>query len=1007
MKYLFWGLLINYFLLLPSLLAQEHHLRHFTTEDGLPTNSVYGCIQDRAGYIWVFTEKGIAKFDGYTFKNYSVADGLPTNDVWDLTEDHLGRIWIHGYADKAAYLWQDSIYTIPIEGTGLIGVNNTTDGRVALSTGNHLFFYLFDGKKLIKNTCIDLLAARDELGIKNKEHFRVSDSRNTRAFIPTNKGTLSRIDCLGKLGDSYKVDEDFSTINLSFQNSKMYYTRWSNKDFWITRDGIISITEKRDDIRPKMLKFNDLDFVENNKATQFWLQDSMLHLSIDQGLLIIDAQLRVQDFYDANFLSQKGISLNRKIKDREGNIWIATESRGLYLLTAQARNIQTYIPKSNAKVTAVTIDRQTVYFGTEDGAVYKLEGNNATLLITAQTASNPVLELAAINKNRLIIVRDQDTEVLNLRNGERKDFLDYLKITAKQRKKLLQQQMTFSAVKDFVYNEAQEQFVFAHFSGIYVFAKGKNKQYVANKLNKGRTIGVAIGAENCMWAAFDNGLGYITKEGQKIMLDTVKGLDRKVFSLLAKDDKVWVGTDGEGVLMYDGQQTYTIPSTRKDIVDDLFFTKDNILWVGTNKGLKEIQLTIEGKSSDLKRIYEVKDGLPGEEIHCVAANEQEILIGTNFGLTVIPRKKTHKREDKKEGLLKLNAVFVNGINTDICALETLKASQNEITFDFVNLAYHSIGQIHYKFFLEGADTDWQNTRNTSIRYPNLAPGYYTFFLKSYDLSEKEGQLSEPVRIFIAPPWWQTNLFYLFLIISTLGLVYILFNFLVNRAKRKNKEQFLIEKKFAELELQALQAQMNPHFIFNCLNGIQSFILNQESTKAVAYMGKFGHLMRLFLEASKNKFIPLDEEITLLTLYTELEQMRFSNTFQVKFVVDAQLDTEAIQIPTLLIQPFVENAILHGLMKLETTIKKKLTIHFYENETQQLVCEVIDNGIGRKKAAELQKAANSQFKSRATQIVNERLEVLHQMGSMDVRIEMEDVEPTQKLTGTLVRLMIGH
>lgn len=113
MKNLFLYLLISFIGYLSPVVAQEHHLRHFTTEDGLPTNSVYGCIQDKAGYIWVFTEKGIAKFDGYTFKNYTVADGLPTNDVWDLTEDHLGRIWIQGYANEAAYIWHDSIFTIP------------------------------------------------------------------------------------------------------------------------------------------------------------------------------------------------------------------------------------------------------------------------------------------------------------------------------------------------------------------------------------------------------------------------------------------------------------------------------------------------------------------------------------------------------------------------------------------------------------------------------------------------------------------------------------------------------------------------------------------------------------------------------------------------------------------------------------------------------------------------------------------------------------------------------
>ncbi len=1003
MKNLFLYLLLSFTSCLSLLSAQEHHLRHFTTEDGLPTNSVYGCIQDKAGYIWAFTEKGIAKFDGYTFKNYTVADGLPTNDVWDLTEDHLGRIWIQGYANEAAYIWKDSIFTIPIEGAGLLQVNSTTDGRVALFTGNPLFFYLFDGKELVKKTCINLLDKRNELNKNAAIQLGVSDSRITRAFIPTAKDTLGKIDCQGNILGKYAVDFDLTSTDFSLQRSRVFYTRLPHRDYWINAEGIIQIIENGEIITLNTLKFSDLKFMRGNSATQYWLEDSTLQLSVDQGLLITDAQLNVKDFYETTYLSQKGISLNRKIKDKEGNIWIATESRGLYLLTTQARTVQTYIPNNNAKVTTITAHQHAFYYGTEDGAVYQLQDHKIYPLIPSQAASNPVLKLAAFNQQLLIVVRDRGTEILNLQTGERKEFLDYLQFDATQRKKLRRQNMTLSAVKDFAYNEAQKQFIFGHFSGLYTFTKNDNNRYVAKKWNKQRTIGVAIKSNEGIWTAHDDGLGYIATEGQQATLDTIDGLKKKVFSLLAKDNKVWVGTDGEGVFMYAGKQLFPLPDTQSDIVDDLYLSADNILWVATNKGLKEIQLSGDGKKSTLKRIYEVKDGLPGEEIHCVVANEKEILIGTNFGLTVIPRN-TPPANTVKKGSLRLNQVTVNGDLTAIHQLDKLTANQNEIIFDFVNLSFNSIGHIQYSFFLEGADTDWQTTKNTSIRYPSLAPGSYIFHLKSRDLSNEEISLSAPVQIVIAPPWWQTNWFYLCASLIGAGLAYGSFNFLVNSAKRKNAKQFQIEKKFGELELQALQAQMNPHFIFNCLNGIQSFILDQEVTKAVEYMGKFGQLMRLFLEASKNKFIPLDEEITLLRLYTELEQMRFSNAFQVQFEITSKLDTEAIQIPSLLIQPFVENAILHGLMKMDNLNDKKLIIRFFENETQELICEIVDNGIGRAEAA-LLKTKPVNHKSRATQIVNERLEVLRQMGNLNINITMEDVSPTKKYTGTLIRILI--
>lgn len=619
---------------------------------------------------------------------------------------------------------------------------------------------------------------RNELNKSATIQLGVSDSRLTRAFIPTAKDTLGKIDCQGNILGKYSVNFDFTTKDFSLQRSRVFYTRLLHRDYWINAEGIIKVIENGEVVKLNTLEFGDLKFMTDNSATQYWLQDSTLQLSVDQGLLITDAQLNVQDFYQTTYLSQKGISLNRKIKDKEGNIWIATESRGLYLLTTQARTVQTYVPNNNAKVTTITAHQQEFYYGTEDGAVYQLLDHKVSPLIPSQAASNPVLKLAVFNQHLLIVVRDKGTEILNLQTGERKEFLDYLQFDAAQRKKLHRQNMTLSAVKDFVYNKTQKQFIFGHFSGLYTFTEKDNNRYVAKKWNKQRTIGVAIKPNEGIWTAHDDGLGYIATEGQQATLDTIDGLEKKIFSLLAKDNTVWVGTDGEGVFMYDGKQIVPLPNTKSDIVDDLYLSADNTLWVATNKGLKEIQLSADGKKSILKRIYEVKDGLPGEEIHCVVANEKKILIGTNFGLTVIPRNDKRTTTIEK-GNLKINQVSVNGVATAIGQLDKLASSQNEIIFDFVNLSFNSIGHIQYSFFLEGADTDWQTTKNTSIRYPSLAPGRYVFRLKSRDLSKEEISLSEPIRIVIAPPWWQTNWFYLCASLIGAGLAYGLFHFLVN------------------------------------------------------------------------------------------------------------------------------------------------------------------------------------------------------------------------------------
>jgi len=212
-----------------------------------------------------------------------------------------------------------------------------------------------------------------------------------------------------------------------------------------------------------------------------------------------------------------------------------------------------------------------------------------------------------------------------------------------------------------------------------------------------------------------------------------------------------------------------------------------------------------------------------------------------------------------------------------------------------------------------------------------------------------------------------------------------------------------QKRVSTLELSLLQSQMNPHFIFNALGAIQFYIYNNKSAIADSYLSKFAALMRMFLESSRNKFISLEEELKLINGYVELEQLRFPDRFTYNLDIQLSEELDEYEIPSMLLQPFVENAINHGIFHADTG--GNLLVRFTENTTE-IICAIDDDGIGRKAAIELRKNRNQGHKSRSTQITEERLEILQKAENMYIGITYKDYSlETDGRTGTRVTMKI--
>jgi len=257
----------------------------------------------------------------------------------------------------------------------------------------------------------------------------------------------------------------------------------------------------------------------------------------------------------------------------------------------------------------------------------------------------------------------------------------------------------------------------------------------------------------------------------------------------------------------------------------------------------------------------------------------------------------------------------------------------------------------------------------------------------------------------------------FLIAGLLGLFVlgaIVFRSILLKRKLESEKRILAEKelqlqklenkrRLADMEMIALRSQMNPHFIFNCLNSINRFVLRNDTEAASGYLTKFSKLMRMVLENSKQVLIPLEEEVKCLELYIQMEQFRCKNSFTYYVKYRDGVNTEEAMIPPLLLQPFVENAIWHGVNPKEGD--SRIGIEFFQRE-ETLYCVIKDNGIGRKKASELKSQLSEHHKSMGLEITKERLAILGEQGSDESPVEIEDLyDENSNAAGTKVTIRI--
>ena len=486
-----------------------------------------------------------------------------------------------------------------------------------------------------------------------------------------------------------------------------------------------------------------------------------------------------------------------------------------------------------------------------------------------------------------------------------------------------------------------------------------------------------------------NGLYVINKDKSVVYWGERDRALRKRISAIeqARDGTLWISTYGDGMVTYRNGIRTASYTRRQGLSSDLCRTltlQDSVVWVGTDKGLNKIDLR---DPEDPITIYTVNDGLGSDIINSIFTDGPMVYVGTVVGLSFFNATRVDKTAGCRLALLGLISSGKDRL-TDSNSLK-LPYTDNNIRFEFAGISYKSSGNIWYHYRLLGLDSAWKSTKESFLEYPTLPYGDYTFQLQAIN---KFGLLSRMVSLHfaVATPFWRTTWFYAAVLLLFLFLTWLFVTLRIKDIRRRQDEKAGLYKRLAETEHIALQAQMNPHFIFNCLNSIQQYIFDQDILAANKYITGFAKLIRATLQNSSKPLISLSDEVAYLSAYLSLEKLRFKDKMNYSIELSPDLDDpEHIFIPPMLIQPYVENSMRHGLRH-----RKGGGGYIRLNVLQQedkLVIIVEDNGIGRQKAASYKTREHIEYQSKGMSLTADRIRLIKEINGESIKVEVVDLK----------------
>ncbi len=965
------------------------------TNEGL--SNYNDLFEDREGNVWVATNEGLYRFEPTTKKGFWLRWQNPKNrnyaTIIDVNQTSEGKIiattgdqYVLEYVPQEnrllSYRIPSEYYEISREGQisqdfELRIDEVLDDGGLIISQFN--VFYLF------KDARISLLADYKSLRLKGTKQYTFDVLDNGAFFKANSSGTYVYDGVEFKYDYIASVNKQF--IQLPSQGFKVLPK--SDK-----RNSSLELS-KVNDANSKQMQFYKLDdkrkeLLLEERAITFdqvitdiaFVTSEKFYVSTAKNIYAVRSRATpFQSFltdYQFNNNSQR-VSTRGFAEDALGNIYVGSYS-GIYKLDTNRENISKYTLEFIENNGIAPVFYRQMYFDTPEDLWI---GGETYVIVNANVKNNTFKQYS----------------ILDVRNDRR------LQITC---------------MKPW----GEHKFLVGTTRGLFTFDKRSRQFTDESRLNEKNNLHTQpinnfyIESDRKIWVLTDNAgvfiKDFVSDEVDQITFENTQGGlgSNSVYDMHKRaNGDIFFGTfKGLSVLYASTGNIENYTRLKDGISNDVviaFSEDEEGLWFSTYNGL-----TYFHYEDDWFYNYYAKDGLPDDEFnkHSVFRDKQgnHFFGGLNGFVTFDPKEIKRVKPSSKIDIVSAeffdkneNTIVDTRVRPDIDLSEVILPFEK----NFFNINYAISDPFNnlkssYEFKLDGRDSEWIDLGpNTNLRLNVIAPGKYTLKIRGTDGSGNPtiNQLSIPIEVsqIFYKTWWFSGILLLLLVLGVSG--YVQFR------RYRWQEKYDNQRKVDQLEAKSLRAQMNPHFMFNALNGLQSVMILKGEREANKYLGSFSKLLRSSIDMSHSENITLKEELSYLTSYLNLEQLRQARVFKFSIETQENIDKNGILLPCMLFQPICENALIHGLSPKRDGVPTMLVSFKIEND--QLVGTVTDNGIGRARAAEIKAQNRINHKSWATRIMKERIEIINKYTDQNVDFIIEDLYEDEQAIGTRVTLKL--
>ncbi|SFE41913.1 ligand-binding sensor domain-containing protein [Thermoflexibacter ruber] len=1051
------------FILSLSTFAQSPTVKfnHFTTDNGLVSNEIKSLFTDSEGFIWIGTRNGLSRFDGKNFKNYkhNPEDSLSisNNYIWHIHETADGLLWFgtkngltvlnkktnqfktyYHQKNNSNSLIDNDIREILEDENGIIWLG-TKDGLTA-----------FDRKKA---QFTNYKTPNPQDASKPNSIWAMCLDKNKTLWIGTAQGLF--------IFDREKGDFLLQPYRYRGKDNafiELYEDKEGN--LWASSNGggVYLIPPSRE--REKVRIFH-ADSTDNQgfkgRATNKIRQDKhglIWFLNAEEGVSVYNPQNKRFTNYEKDARNPYSLSNNSTggfCEDRSGNIWIGTYQSGLNYsdnrqkgkASFQLFQHSPFIPNQlpNQAIAAIFEDSEgLLWIGTYGKGISVYNGNSQTYTNYTKEntqgvlCTNLIAGFAEDSKGNIWVAT---AHCVRYFDKKREKFVSEVNSLIPQ----IESEF-FEGTLASIYEDKEGVFYFGGNAGLFRWQNNSFKKWKVfkdlkeqeQKLDKNSPI--IEDSNGLLWigkGAINRGIFSFDKKTEKfthylLEPDKTNGLaDENIYNLaFDSQGTLWVATS-EGLYFKEKNQTKFSSISEKDglptsMIYSIVIDKKDRLWLATSAGICKVSIR---KNKNIRiNCYDVLDGAVGADqthvrnAHFVDKNGY-IYFGGSKGFC-----KFHPDSVQENNLAP--AIFFTSfklfeqeyrLDTAIMYKKhiTLTHEQNFLSFDFAALNFIRPDKNQYAYKIDGLNKNWIPLGNKStVSIAGLKPNTYTLKVKASNNDGIWNEEGTSISITILPPWWATWWFISLIIITISGTIYGIYQYRIKeirkeeaykKEKEKMKEAYsVLQNDFQEVNQRLHSARIDTHFLANCMIMINNYINKGDAQEATEAMNDLNRLYRLLLYHSGKKIISLKEECDFLEVYVRMNQRRFDNSFDYDVINKENIDLESVEIPPLLLQPFVENSILHGLRNINKRGKLALEI-FSRNELLHILVE--DNGIGRQKAGELNGKFHHKRQSVGLALTEKRIRDLFD-NELVSPLEITDLVDEQgKPAGTRVVLKIPY